>query len=121
MISKRKLAAIVRGASVALGLLALPTIAFAEGPAFKIDPFWPKDMPNNWTMGQIAGVSIDEQDHIWVLQRPRSLTKDEAGAAAAFARGRAGPSNLPQCREPCRRGGGGLRESPAAIADYRID
>jgi hypothetical protein len=32
-------------------------------------------------MGQVGGMTVDAQDHIWVLQRPRSLTKDEAGAA----------------------------------------
>jgi DNA-binding beta-propeller fold protein YncE len=32
-------------------------------------------------MGQVAGISVDGQDHIWVLQRPRSSTKDELGAS----------------------------------------
>ncbi len=68
-------------AAVALGLIVLPAIAQAEGPAFKIDPMWPKELPNNWVMGQVAGVSIDENDHIWVLHRPRSLTANEAAAA----------------------------------------
>jgi len=81
MISRTKLAAVLQAAGVAIGLLALPTMGYAEGPAFKIDPLWPKDLPNNWTMGQVGGLSIDEQDHIWVLQRPRSLTAAEAAAA----------------------------------------
>jgi len=70
-----------QGAAVALGLLAVPVVAHAEGPAFKVDASWPKDLPNNWVMGQVGGLSIDEQDHIWVLQRPRSLTAAEAAAA----------------------------------------
>jgi hypothetical protein len=84
MTRRMKISAVVRGASVALGLIALPVMAHAEGPAFKIDPLWPKDLPNQWTIGQIAGVSIDEQDHIWVLQRPRSLTAAEAAAVPAM-------------------------------------
>ena len=31
-------------------------------------------------MGQAAGVAVDAQDHIWVVQRPRSLTDDEKAA-----------------------------------------
>ncbi|HXJ03130.1 MAG TPA: hypothetical protein VNH44_18065 [Micropepsaceae bacterium] len=54
--------------------------AAAEGPQFKVDPFWPKPLPNNWILGQIGGLTVDAQDHIWINQRPRSLTKDEAGA-----------------------------------------
>jgi DNA-binding beta-propeller fold protein YncE len=32
-------------------------------------------------MGQAAGVAVDAQDHIWVVQRPRSLTDDEKAAS----------------------------------------
>ena len=37
-------------------------------------------LPNTWLMGQAAGVAVDRQDHIWVVQRPKSLTEDERGA-----------------------------------------
>jgi hypothetical protein len=47
--------------------------ARAEGPEFKVDPNWPKQLPNNWILGQIGGMNVDAQDHIWVFQRPRSL------------------------------------------------
>ena len=47
--------------------------ARAEGPEYKVDPFWPKQLPNNWIIGQIGGMTVDAQDHIWVFQRPRSL------------------------------------------------
>jgi hypothetical protein len=47
--------------------------ARAEGPEYKVDPFWPKQLPNNWILGQIGGMTVDAQDHIWVFQRPRSL------------------------------------------------
>ena len=38
-------------------------------------------MPHNWILGQVAGVAVDAQDHVWIAQRPGSLTADEAGAA----------------------------------------
>ena len=52
----------------------------AEPPRYRVDPSWPKPLPNNWILGQAAGVAVDAQDHVWVVQRPRSLTPDEAGA-----------------------------------------
>jgi hypothetical protein len=72
---------LVVGLIAGLGLGLLPHAAFAEGPQFKVDPFWPKPLPSNWILGQIGGLTVDAQDHIWINQRPRSLTKDEAGAA----------------------------------------
>jgi DNA-binding beta-propeller fold protein YncE len=68
----------VFAALAALSLIALP--AHAQGPAFRVDPFWPKPLPNNWILGQVGGIATDAQDNIWVFQRPRSLTDDEKGA-----------------------------------------
>ena len=55
------------------------TAAAAESPRFEVDPFWPKPLPNNWILGQVAGVAVDAQDHVWIIQRPGSLTPDEKG------------------------------------------
>ncbi|MDH3671724.1 MAG: hypothetical protein OES46_11230 [Gammaproteobacteria bacterium] len=55
-----------------------------KAPGFKVDPSWPKRLPNNWLMGQIAGIAVDKDDNIWIVQRPRSLTSDEAGATDAL-------------------------------------
>jgi hypothetical protein len=52
----------------------------AGAPVFQVDPFWPRPLPNNWLMGQAAGVAVDRRDHVWVVQRPRSLSEDERGA-----------------------------------------
>ncbi|HKX42621.1 MAG TPA: hypothetical protein VJO99_15805 [Burkholderiaceae bacterium] len=52
----------------------------AAAPRFKVDPDWPRPLPNNWILGQVSGVATDADDHIWVLQRPASLTEDERGA-----------------------------------------
>ena len=46
---------------------------------FEADPFWPKSLPNHWMLGEVAGVAVDKDDHIWILQR-RILTDREAGA-----------------------------------------
>ena len=55
--------------------------AAREAPRFRVDPNWPK-IPNNWQLGQVASVSVDAQDHIWVLQRPGTLPPEEKARAA---------------------------------------
>src|SRR5579872_4290631 len=72
---KLKLLVAASGAVAALG-----TPAFAEGPQYKLDATWPKTLPNNWIIGQIGGMAVDGQDHIWVFQRPRSLNEADRGA-----------------------------------------
>ncbi|HEY4265117.1 MAG TPA: hypothetical protein VGM72_07360 [Micropepsaceae bacterium] len=59
--------------ALVLGALMSSSSAFAEGPEYKVDASWPKQLPNNWIIGQIGGMNVDAQDHIWVFQRPRSL------------------------------------------------
>ena len=49
-------------------------------PKFVVDPFWPKPLPNRWLLGQVSGVAVDARDHVWIVQRPKSLTEDERGA-----------------------------------------
>lgn len=45
-----------------------------------MDPFWPKPLPNNWILGQVSGVAVDRRGHVWIVQRPRSLSERELGA-----------------------------------------
>jgi DNA-binding beta-propeller fold protein YncE len=49
-------------------------------PQFQVDPFWPKPLPNNWILGQVSGVAVDKRGHVWIVQRPRSLSERELGA-----------------------------------------
>jgi len=48
-------------------------------PGFVVDPAWPQPLPNNWLVGQIGGLYVDQHDHIWVYNRPRTMTDVEAG------------------------------------------
>lgn len=52
-----------------------------QAPVFRVDASWPGPLPHLWILGQVSGVAVDAQDHVWVLQRPRSLSEDEAAAA----------------------------------------
>ncbi len=54
--------------------------ASAPSLTFTVDPFWPKPLPNNWILGQVAGVAVDSLDHVWIIHRPLSITAEEAGA-----------------------------------------
>ena len=58
----------------------LATEALAHIPQFQVDPFWPKPLPNNWIVGQVAGVHVDSDDHIWIVHRPSSLSARETAA-----------------------------------------
>ncbi len=64
--------------ALSVGSLALERASQAPGaaPSFQVDPFWPK-LPKAWILGQVSGVAVDAQDHVWVLQRPWSLNNDE--------------------------------------------
>ena len=68
--------------ALAVAERALERAALAQrkaAPVFQVDPMWPK-MPRQWILGQVAGVSVDARDHVWVLQRPWSLANDEKAA-----------------------------------------
>jgi len=43
-----------------------------EIPVFQYDPDWPKQLPNAWITGNIGAITIDKNDHIWIVQRPAS-------------------------------------------------
>jgi DNA-binding beta-propeller fold protein YncE len=72
------------GGVVLAGALGTTAIAGGGGnegvPQYVVDPSWPKQLPNNWLVGQIGGMAVDKHDHIWVNQRPLTLTDDEIGA-----------------------------------------
>ena len=63
-----------------VALWTAPTSA-VEPLTFEVDASWPKTLPNQWIMGQAAGVAVDAQDHVWVVQRPKTLTDDEKAAS----------------------------------------
>src|SRR5271156_427510 len=54
--------------------------AAVTAPRFEVDPLWPKPLPNHWLMGQTIGVSVDAQDHIWIIHRAGSLEPGEVHA-----------------------------------------
>jgi DNA-binding beta-propeller fold protein YncE len=72
---------------IALGAASLafdPPAAAQTGavmaPRFEVDPLWPRPLPNHWSLGQTIGVSVDAQDHVWIIHRQDSLEAGEVHA-----------------------------------------
>ena len=63
-----------------LGKRAMVEAAGAQAPRFEVDPMWPKPLPNHWVIGTAIGVSIDAQDHVWIVHRAGSLEAREVWA-----------------------------------------
>src|SRR5213083_349851 len=49
-------------------------------PKFEVDPNFPKELPKHWVTGMAVGVAVDEQDHVWWLHRPPTISANEKGA-----------------------------------------
>jgi hypothetical protein len=68
---------------------AMPDQARAgDLPQFQVEPFWPKPLPKNWILGQVAGIAVDKDDRICPVHCVRlstdgRKTSDRPALAAA--------------------------------------
>ena len=51
-----------------------------QAPRFEVDPFWPKPLPNGWLLGNVIGLGVDSNDHVWIVHRTDTVTELEAAA-----------------------------------------
>ena len=66
---------------LAAGALPMAQRSPDDLPLFEVDASWPK-FDGNWIFGSIGGVFVDPtNDHVWVLNRPRTVQPDENYAA----------------------------------------
>jgi hypothetical protein len=70
-------AAAVCLAGCAVAVLAQTTDRRQRVPVFRVDPGWPKPLPNHWIIGAVAGVAVDSHDHLWITHRPSTLQPNE--------------------------------------------
>jgi len=67
------LIALVAALGVGQYLLQQTAEAQAKGavqaPKFEVDPMWPKPVPNHWVFGNIIGVGVDKNDHVYIIHR----------------------------------------------------
>jgi len=57
---------LLRGAAAAQGSNT------GEVPTYEPDPAFPR-LPNNWVLGNVAGVVVDRHDNLWVIHRPHTV------------------------------------------------
>ena len=72
-------------AIVVLALTGLSCLAAPQNtaPKYEVDPFWPMPLPDRWVVGQLGAVCVDQQDHVFVLNRQD--VKDEELDAGRLA------------------------------------
>jgi DNA-binding beta-propeller fold protein YncE len=52
-----------------------------DKPVYKVDPFWPKELPHNWMIGHVEQIVPDRKGNIWVLNYTGSMESDDMGLA----------------------------------------
>ena len=52
----------------------------ADAPRYKFDPEWPKPLPNKWKLGGVIGIGMQDDNSLWVYNRPGDLTSLELEA-----------------------------------------
>ena len=89
----------IYGAAAFLALVALTSsCADASGggltvesggegvPQYEYDASWPRTpLPNQWIMGEVGGIGVDNEGHIWVIQRPWTVSGRELAAVEGEA------------------------------------
>jgi hypothetical protein len=63
------LVALGLGQSLLQRVAAAQAKGAVQAPKFEVDPMWPKPVPNHWVFGNIIGVGVDNQDHIYIIHR----------------------------------------------------
>jgi hypothetical protein len=54
-----------------------------RAPKFEVDPLWPKPLPNHWVLGNVIGVGVDANDHVFIVHRNDTFdAQHEIGAVA---------------------------------------
>jgi DNA-binding beta-propeller fold protein YncE len=75
-----RLMAAVAAAALALTAAQVAAQTSPNAPQYAVEPFWPKPLPDNWILGQVAGIAVDSEDNVWIIHRPSTLADDEKGA-----------------------------------------
>src|SRR5213594_2388370 len=88
------LLAVLLAGEIALEKRAVVEAAGVQAPMFEVDPLWPKPLPNHWLIGSAIGVSVDAQDHVWIIHRAASLNEKTETSAGT------NPPTAEQCCLP---------------------
>ena len=69
--------ALAAGTASRAQVIAGQAVDESGAPQYRVDPFWPKPLPNRWSMQQVTGISVDSMDNVWFLNRPSAPETDE--------------------------------------------
>ena len=84
--------------------VAAQSQAVVQAPRFEVDTRWPKPLPNHWVLGSTIGLSVDADDHVWILHRPETVEDNFKAAAFTPAIG--------ECCVPAQAGMHGKHSRP---------
>jgi len=80
-ITRRKVLEFGAAAAVAPAVTALAAgVANADDEdksrRLRVDPSWPKPLPDKWITAEVAGNAVDSHDHIWIVTRSRATPEN---------------------------------------------
>jgi len=75
---------ILANAGLGIGCAAMVAAQTQAGqaPKFRVDPLWPKPLPNHWLLGSAVGVAVDSRDHVFVVNLAESFNQRTEISAA---------------------------------------
>src|SRR5262249_16392111 len=68
---------VLAGGMVVFDQRAAVGAAGVQAPPVEVDPMWPNPLPSHWVLGWATGVTVDPQDHIWIVQQANKLSPGE--------------------------------------------
>src|SRR5258705_12892997 len=69
--------------AVAVGIFVSSPSGAQNAPRYEADIAWPKPLPNNWVLGGLGGLCVDNQDHVFILNRQDVIAGDLNGGTLA--------------------------------------
>ena len=54
-----------------------------DTPKFELAPFWPKPLPDHWVTGNVSGVCVDAQNHVFTVNRGNLVLYEQKTATPA--------------------------------------
>lgn len=66
-------------ASLLFFILCPALLSAQSAPRYVVDASWPMELPDNMILGQVSGIAVSSDNHIWLVHRPKSITESQMG------------------------------------------
>ena len=97
-------AMLVTMACLAMGLYVALGAQGDATPRYTFDPEWPRPLPNKWKLGGVIGIGMQDDNSLWVYNRPGDLTSLELEAELGVSAAAAVPMAMPASAAASRAG-----------------